>query len=155
MIVWFGDADETTAMNMRILQRHRWFDDVRVGVAFEAIGARGPSLLSYAGQGDPDPDDPLQKLGETEALALNNPRYSTSDGRWLREALDVVPHPAVALTLREAGIGLSPDLAVAMRGTDVAGISFGQIGHSSGCHTDVDHRERVAPASVQDTGATG
>lgn len=152
VIVWFGDADETTAMNTRILQRHRWFDEVRVGVAFEAIGARGPSLLSYAGQGDPDPDDPVQKLGETEALALDNLHYSTSDGRWLHEALDVVPHPVVALTLREAGIGLSPDLAVAMRGTDVAGISFGQIGDSSGYHTDLDHPRRVAPSSVQDAG---
>lgn len=153
VIVWFGDADETTAMNTRILQRHPWFDDVGIGLAFEAIGVRGPSLLSYAGEGDPDPDDPPPlTLGETEALTLDNPYYSTANGRWLREAVDVVPHPVVALALREAGLGLSPDLAVAMRGTDVAGISFGQIGDSSGYHTDLDNPDRVALSSLQDAG---
>jgi len=39
-----------------------------------------------------------------------------------------------------------------MRGTDVAGVSFGQIGDSSGYHTDLDNPDRVAPSSVQDAG---
>jgi len=154
VVVWFGDADETTAMNTRILQRHPWFDDVRIGFAFEAIGVRGPSLLSYAGQGDPAVDAPARAVGENEGLALGSPQLTTVNGRWLREALEVVPHPVVALGLSDAAIGLSPDLGVAMFGSDLAGVSFSQVGDSSGYHTRLDNPDRVAPSSLQDAGDT-
>jgi len=39
-----------------------------------------------------------------------------------------------------------------MWGTDVAGVSFSQIGDSSGYHTILDRPDRVAPANLQQTG---
>jgi len=71
-----------------------------------------------------------------------------------REALEVVPHPVVALALSDAAIGVSPDLGVAMLGSDLAGVSFSQIGDSSGYHTRLDNPDRVAPSSLQDAGDT-
>lgn len=154
IILWFGDADETTAMNTRILQRHPWFDDLRIGFAFEAIGVRGPSLLSYAGQGDADADASARAVGENEGVALDNPQLTTANGRWLHEALKAIPHPVVAVALSDAAIGASPDLGVAMLGSDLAGVSFSQIGDSSGYHTRLDNPDRVAPSSLQDAGDT-
>ena len=154
VVLWFGDADETTSMNTRILQQHPWFDDVEVGFAFEGIGANGPSLLTYAGQGDPDPDDPVPAVGENEGFGLANPHLSTDNGLWLREALDVIPHPVVALAFNDPALAAGPDLGTTMWGSDIGGISFAQIGDSSGYHTDLDNPDNVSLASLQDAGDT-
>lgn len=154
ILLWFGDADETTSMNTRILQQHPWFDDVEVGFAFEGIGADGPSLLTYAGQGDPDPDDPVPAVGENEGFGLANPHLSTDNGLWLREALDVVPHPVVALAFNDPALAAGPDLGTTMWGSDIGGVSFAQIGDSSGYHTDLDNPDNVSLASLQDAGDT-
>jgi hypothetical protein len=154
IVLWFGDADETTAMNAPLLQAHRWFDDVRLGFAFEATGVNGPSVLTFAGQGNPDVAAPDLAIGENEGLSLSNAQLSADNGRWLREALDAIPHPVVALPLNDLAMGASPDLAMSMWETDVAGISFGQIGDSSGYHTRLDNPDRVSPASLQDSGDT-
>lgn len=152
VVLWFGDADETTSMNTRILQQHPWFDDVEVGFAFEGIGANGPSLLTYAGQGDPDPDDPVPAVGENEGFGLANPHLSTDNGLWLREALDVIPHPVVALAFNDPALAAGPDLGTTMWGSDIGGISFAHIGDSSGYHTDLDNPDNVSLASLQDAG---
>jgi hypothetical protein len=155
LVLWFGDADETTAMSARILQEHPWFETVRFAYAFEAIGVRGPSILSYAGQGDPDPDDPVQSVGQNEELSLaSNPHFSSRNGRWLHETLAAIPHPIVALPLADPALGIGAELGVAMWGTDVAGVSFAQIGDTAGYHTDLDHPARVSPSSLQHSGET-
>lgn len=41
-----------------------------------------------------------------------------------------------------------------MGGTSVAGVSFSQIGDSSGYHTDLDNPDRVTPGSLQHSGET-
>ena len=152
VVLWFGDADETTALNALLLQHHRWFRDVRFGFAFEAPGATGPSLLTFAGEGNPQAEPPLLSLGDNEGVSLDNAAISTDNGRWLREALDAVPHPVVALPLNDIALGASPDLGMSMWGTDVAGVSFSQIANSSGYHTDLDRPDRVSRASLQDSG---
>lgn len=154
LLLWFGDADETTALNAPVLQRHRWFRDVRVGFAFEAVGVHGPSVLTYAGHGVPDVPNPDPPISADVAVSLSNPQLSPADGRWLREALDAVPHPVVALPLNDIALGVSPDLGMSMGGTAVAGVSFSQIGDSSGYHTDLDDPDHVAPGSLQHSGET-
>ena len=152
VVLWFGDADETTALNALLLQDHPWFRDVRFGFAFEAPGVTGPSVLTFAGQGDPDVEPPLLSLGEEETLSLGGSALVSDDGRWLREALEAVPDVTVALPLNDLGLGASPDLGMSMWGTDAAGVSFSQIGDSSGYHTILDRPDRVAPASLQQAG---
>lgn len=155
LVLWFGDADETTAMNVLALERHRWFQDVRFAYGFEGIGVAGPSILTYAGEGDPDPDDPEQAVGENEELNLaSNPHVSVANGRWLEEALAVVPHPVVGLPLADSAMSAGADLGMALWGNDVAGVSFAQIGDTSGYHTDRDDPESVSPSSLQDSGET-
>lgn len=153
LILWFGDADETTALNALHFQEHPWFRDVRFGFAFEAPGAAGPSILSFAGQGDPSADPPLLSLGASEELGQDSP-IATDNGWWLREALEAVPDAAVALPLNDLGAGGSPDLIMSMWGTDLAGVSFSQIGDSSGYHTRLDRPASVSPASLQHSGDT-
>lgn len=152
VVLWFGDADETTALNALLLQDHPWFRDVRFGFAFEAPGVTGPSVLTFAGQGDPDVEPPLLSLGEEETLSLGGSALVSDDGRWLREALEAVPDVTVALPLNDLGLGASPDLGMSMWGTDAAGVSFSQIRDSSGYHTILDRPDRVAPASLQQAG---
>ena len=154
VVLWFGDADETTGLNALLLQDHRWFRDVRFGFAFEAPGATGPSLLTFTGQGNPEADPPLLSLGDNEGVSLDNTAISTDNGRWLREALEAVPHPVVALPLNDIALGASPDLGMSMWGTDLAGVSFSQIANSSGYHTDLDRPDRVSRSSLQDSGDT-
>jgi len=153
VILWFGDADETTALNALLLQEHPWFDDVRFGFAFEAPGAHGPSVLSFAGQGDPSAESPLLGLGASEGVGGGS-GIATDNGRWLREALDAVPDTVVALPVNDLGAGGSPDLVMSMWGTDVAGVSFSQIGDSSGYHTLLDRPGAISPSSLQDSGDT-
>jgi hypothetical protein len=153
LILWFGDADETTALNALLLQEHPWFRDVRFGFAFEAPGVHGPSVLSFAGQGDPGAESPLLSLGASEGLGGGS-GIATDNGRWLREALDAVPGAVVALPVNDLGAGGSPDLVMSMWGTDIAGVSFGQIGDSSGYHTVLDRPGAVSPSSLQDSGDT-
>ncbi len=43
---------------------------------------------------------------------------------------------------------------MSMWGTDMAGVSFSQIGDSSGYHTALDRPDRVSPSSVPDSGDT-
>jgi Phage integrase central domain len=93
---------------------------------FEAPGVTGPSLLTFAGQGNPQADPPLLSLGDNEGVSLDNAAISTDNGRWLREALDAVPHPVIALALNDIALGASPDLGMSMWGTDLAGVSFSQ-----------------------------
>ncbi len=154
VVLWFGDADETTALNALLLQDHPWFRDVRFGFAFEAPGVTGPSVLTFAGRGNPDVEPPLLSLGEEEALSLGGSGLRSDDGRWLREALEAVPDVTVALPLNDLALGASPDLGMSMWGTDVAGVSFSQIGDSSGYHTILDRPDRVASASLQQAGDT-
>ncbi len=154
VVLWFGDADETTGLNALLLQDHRWFRDVRFGFAFEAPGATGPSMLTFAGQGNPQAAPPLLSLGDNEGVPLDNAAISTDNGRWLREALDAVPHPIVALALNDLALGASPDLGMSMWGSDLGGVSFSQVGNSSGYHTDLDRADRVSRASLQDSGDT-
>jgi hypothetical protein len=153
LILWFGDADETTALNALLLQEHPWFRDVRFGFAFEAPGVNGPSVLSFAGQGDPSAESPLLGLGASEGLGGGS-GLATDNGRWLREALDAVPDAVVALPVNDLGAGGSPDLVMSMWGTDIAGVSFSQIGDSSGYHTVLDRPGAVSPSSLQDSGDT-
>ena len=126
---------------------------MRFGYAFEAPGNSGPSVLTFAGQGNPDVAYPTLAIGRNEGLSLSNPQLSAHGG-WLREALDAVPHPVVALPLNDIMIGASPDLGMAMFGTDVGGVSFSQIGDSSGYHTDLDSPDRVSLGSLQHSGET-
>lgn len=154
VILWFGDADETTAMASRILERQPWFDDVRLGMAFEGTGVRGPSILTFAAQGNPAAGDSSLAIGENEGVSLSRPQLSAANGRWLREALAVVPHPVVGLQLNDIAMGASPDLAIAMMTADrLAGVSFAQVGDTSGYHTDLDKPDRVGVSSLQDSGA--
>jgi hypothetical protein len=152
LVLWFGDADETTALNALLLQQHPWFGDVRFGFAFEAPGVTGPSVLTFAGQGSPDVDPPLLSLGEEEALSLGGSGLVSDNGRWLREALEAIPDVTVALPLNDLSLGASADLGMSMWGTDMAGVSFSKIGDSSGYHTILDRPDRVDPASLQQTG---
>jgi hypothetical protein len=154
VVLWFGDADETTAINARLLQRHPWFDDVRLALAFEGVGVRGPSLLTFSGQGNPGTPFEDPAIGENEGASLSNPSLTTDNGRWLREALAAVPHPVLALALNDLAIGVSPDAGMAVAGNDVAAVTFTQIGDSSGYHTDLDRPDRVSPRSLQDSGDT-
>ncbi len=154
LVLWFGDADETTALNALVFQQHPWFRDVRFGFAFEAQGVTGPRVLTFAGQGNPDVQPPLMSLGEEEALSLGGSALATDNGGWLREALEAVPGATVALPVNDLGLGASPDLGMSMWGTDVAGVSFSQIGNSSGYHTLLDRPDQVSPSSLQDSGDT-
>jgi hypothetical protein len=154
LVLWFGDADETTAMNALLLQHHPWFADVRFGVAFEAPGVEGRSVLTFAGQGNPDVNPPLLSLGANEGVSLSNPAIGTDNGRWLRETLRAVPGAVVILPVNDIAMAASPDLGMSMWGTDVAGVSFTQIGDSSGYHTVLDRPDRVSPGSLQDSGNT-
>jgi Peptidase family M28 len=154
LVLWFGDADETTALNALLLQRHPWFADVRFGVAFEAPGVEGRSVLTFAGQGNPDATPPLLSLGANEGVSLSNSAIRTDNGRWLREALDAVPGAVVALPVNDIALGASPDLGMSMWGTDVAGVSFSQVGDSSGYHTMLDRPDRASLGSLQDSGNT-
>lgn len=153
LVLWFGDADETTALNALLLQEHPWFRDVRFGFAFEAPGVEGRSVLSFAGQGDPAAESPLLGLGASEELGSST-GILTGTGGWLREALDAVPDSVVALPVNDLAAGASPDLAMSMWGTDVAGVSFSQVGDSSGYHTLLDRPENVSLSSLQDSGDT-
>jgi hypothetical protein len=132
LVLWFGDADETTAINALLLKQHPWFRDVRFGFPFEAPGVTGPSVLAFAGVGDPDTEPPLLSLGEEEAVSLGGSGLTSDDGRWLREAREAIPDVTVALPLNDLGLAASPDLAMSMWGNDMAGVRFGQIGDSSG-----------------------
>lgn len=152
VLLWFGDADETTALNALLLQEHPWFRDVRVGFAFEAPGVTGPSVLTFAGQGRPDGESPLLSLGEQESLSLDGSGLDPDRGQWLREALDALPDVTVALPLNDLGLGASPDLGMSMWGSEMGGVSFSQIGDSSGYHTDLDRPDRVSLSSLQDAG---
>jgi hypothetical protein len=154
LVLWFGDADETTALNALLLQRHPWFSEVRFGVAFEAPGMTGRSVLTFAGQGNPDAASPLLSLGANEGVSLNTQAIRTDNGRWLHETLDAVPGAAVALPVNDIGMAASPDLGMSMWGTDLAGVSFTQIGDSSGYHTALDRPDRVSLGSLQDSGNT-
>lgn len=153
LILWFGDADETTALNALLLQEHPWFRDVRFGFAFEAPGVNGPSVLSFAGQGDPSADPSLIGLGTSEGLDGGS-AIATDNGRWLREALEAVPDTVIALPLNDLALGVSPDLGMSMMGTDIAGVSFNQIGDSTGYHTLLDRPGAVSESSLQDSGDT-
>jgi membrane protease YdiL (CAAX protease family) len=154
LILWFGDADETTALNSLALLRHPWMDDARFGMAFEATGVRGASILTFAGQGNPAAGDAVLAIGQNEGVSLSRPQLSPENGRWLREALRVVPAPVVGLQLNDIGMGVSPDLGRAMMGADqvLGGVSFAQIGDPSGYHTDLDRPDRVSPSSLQHSG---
>jgi hypothetical protein len=153
LILWFGDADETTALNALLLREHPWFRDVRFGFAFEAPGVDGPSVLSFAGQGDPSVDPPVLGLGTSEGLEGGS-AIAADNGRWLREALEAVPDAVIALPLNDPVLGASPDLGMSMMGTDIAGVSFNQIGDSTGYHTLLDRPVAVSESSLQDSGDT-
>ncbi|GAA1750922.1 M28 family peptidase [Kocuria aegyptia] len=152
IIVWFGDADETTAMNTEALTDHRWFQDVELALAFEGIGTRGPSLLSFAGAGHPGTPLPPQAVGESTGVQFSGGSFSTDEGRWLRDALEVLSRPVPVLPLNDVALGASPDLATAVAGTDVAALSFAQIGDTSGYHTDLDRPDRTSLGSLQSSG---
>ena len=115
---------------------------------------RGPSLLTFAGQGNPGTPFEDPAIGENEGASLSNPSLTTDNGRWLREALAAVPHPVLALALNDLVIGVSPDAGMAIAGNDVAAVTFTQIGDSSGYHTNLDRPGRVSPSSLQDSGDT-
>jgi hypothetical protein len=152
LVLWFGDADETTALNALLFQQHPWFGDVRFGFAFEAPGVTGPSVLTFAGQGVPDAESPLSGLGGEETLSLGSSPIAADNGSWLREALEAVPDVTVALPVNDLAMGASPDLGMSMWGSDLAGVSFSQVGDSSGYHTMLDSPDRVSLASLQDAG---
>jgi MFS family permease len=154
VVLWFADADETTAMASHVLERQPWFDDVRLGMAFEGTGVRGPSILTFAAQSNPEAGDSSLAIGENEGVSLSRPQLSAANGRWLREALAVVPHPVVGLQLNDIAMGASPDLAIAMMTADrMASVSFAQVGDTSGYHTDLDNPDRVGLPNLQDSGA--
>lgn len=92
VILWFGDADETTAMNAYALTQHPWFADVELALAFEGIGMRGPSLLSFAGAGNPTAPLPAQPVGGNAGVENVDSSFTTHNGWWLREALRVLPN---------------------------------------------------------------
>ncbi|MFI7741769.1 M28 family peptidase [Kocuria rhizosphaericola] len=152
VIVWFGDADETTAMNTEALTDHRWFQDVELALAFGGIGTRGPSLLSFAGTGHPGTPLPPQAVGESTGVQLSGGSFSTEEGRWLHDALEVLPRPVPVLPFNDVALGAGPDLATAVAGTDIAALSFAQIGDTSGYHTDLDRPDRTALGSLQSSG---
>ena len=94
VVLWFGDADETTAPQRPAAPGPSG------GSATSASGSRSKRPASPARACSPSParatrtsEPPLLSLGDNEGISLDNAAISTDNGRWLREALDAVPAP--------------------------------------------------------------
>jgi hypothetical protein len=74
------------------------------------------------------------------------------DGWWLTEALKVLPYPTLMLALNSVPIGTSPDIMVAIWGTDAAGIGFAQFRGASAYHTLLDTPQRIDVRTLQHHG---
>ena len=144
-MLWFGDADETTAINARLLQSHRWFDGRAASPSHSRAPERGPSLLTFAGQGNPGTPFEDPAIGENEGASLSNPSLTPATAGGYAEALAALPHPVVALPLNDTGHRrVSPMLGWPCSAPRLPRVTFSQIGDSSGYHTDLDRPDRVS-----------
>jgi hypothetical protein len=138
VILFFGDGDATMTLGEKAFQSHPWFEDIRLGFELEAT-PKGASAIAFAGRGSPDRSGPV------------SPYLESDNGWYLREALDVVPHPFVMMALNDFPIHASSLVSI-MIDTDIQGVGFVQFGGGEAYHTLLDNPDSIAAGSVQQSG---
>ena len=106
VVLWFGDADETTALNALLLQRPSVVPRRPLRVRVRGARRHRSQRAHVRRPGGPDGEPPLLSLGEERRHSPSAGRRLSSDnGRWLREALEAVPDLIVALPLNDLASG--------------------------------------------------